>query len=504
MIDVFPDVRQAMTGLQLALHAADRIGLGPAPGDIERIRSLGYENFIEQQLQPDDIPQPDGLARRLAALPTWRMSAAELFRQHAPQAHKIAEGKPSPAERMALRKQMQHVAREAAVARMAQAVGSPAQLQETMTDFWFNHFNVFAQKDLDLVWVGAYEREAIRPHVFDRFETLLRATAKHPAMLFYLDNWMNTAPGSAGAHGRFDGINENYAREVMELHTLGVDGGYTQADVVALAHLLTGWGFTPGREAVREARLEKRDPRSSLGGFIFDPDRHDPSAQTLLGRTFDTGDADDGEAALTMLANHPATARHIAIKLCQYFVADKPEPALVAALSKTFLDTGGDTAAVLRTLFFSRSFREPTKFGTKFKTPYRFVVSAARASGVEVTNMRPLLATLIQLGQPLYGCQTPNGYAATEEAWLSPDALLKRINFAIALGAGRLPLTSADQTLDDNVPKTAAGGATPLDSDIVIAARGGVLAAKTRAAIATAPAPLKAGLVLGSPDFMRC
>ncbi len=494
-----------MIAAELALHAADRIGLGPAPGDVEHIRSLGYEEFIERQLRPDDIPQFAGLARRLAALSTWQMTTSELFREYAPQAHKIAEGKPSPAERMVLRKQMQHVAREAAVARMAQAVGSPAQLQEAMTDFWFNHFNVFARKGLDLVWVGAYEREAIRPYVFGRFETLLRATAKHPAMLFYLDNWLNTAPESAGARGRFEGINENYAREVMELHTLGVDGGYTQADVVALAHLLTGWGFTPGREAAREARLQGRDPRSSLGGFIFDPDRHDPSAQMLLGQSFDAGDADDGEAALTMLANHPATARHIAMKLCQYFVADKPDPALVTALSKTFLDTGGDTAAVLRTLFLSQSFRKQTNFGTKFKTPYRFVVSAARASGAEVTNMRPLLATLIQLGQPLYGCQTPNGYAATEEAWLSPDALLKRINFAVALGAGRLPLTSADETLDDDAPKTApTGKTTPLDSDIIIAARGGVLAAKTRDAIATAPAPLKAGLVLGSPDFMRC
>src|SRR5260370_31382814 len=267
------------------------------------------------------------------------------------------------------------VLREAVEARMLRAIEGPRQLQEVMTAFWFNHFNIFGGKGLDNIWTGAFEENAIRPHTMGKFRTLLGATAHHPGMLFYLDNWQNTAPGSAGSKGKFEGINENYARELMELDTRGVVGGYSQADVIALGHILTGWGIPrpgggngqrgPGgptrefgplgfrrRNFMRQSPLAAADP----SGFFFDTTRHDFSSKTFLGhRIYGSGIA-EGEHALEILARSPATATHLRFKLAQYFVADDPPTPLVTRLANRYLATDGDIRAVLKLMLTSAEF----------------------------------------------------------------------------------------------------------------------------------------------------
>jgi hypothetical protein len=248
-----------------------------------------------------------------------------------------------------------------------------------MVDFWFNHFNVNAYDGYDQLWIGNYEEAAIRPHALGHFRDLLLATAHHPAMLYYLDNESNTAPGSPNARGLFAGLNENYARELMELHTLGVDGGYTQDDVATLARILTGWGFDYHNLSV-----------GSGSAFSFDASRHDAGDKIFLGQRIPAGGEEQGVAAIDILARSPATAHHLAFELAQYFVADNPPPALVDRLAQRFLDSDGDIKAVMADLLSSREFRDSA--GQKYKTPYQYVLSAARAAGVEVNNPRRSLA----------------------------------------------------------------------------------------------------------------
>lgn len=473
-----------------ALHVLNRLGFGPAPGDVGRVEAMGIDNYIRQQLHPESIPLPAALSDRLQQFDTLRLTPAQLFLQYGPPRKGKGE-KPDPDAVKAARLRARVVVEQAAQARLLRAIESPRQLQEVMVDFWFNHFNVFAGKGLDYLWVGAYEEEAIRPYVLGRFRDLLEATAKHPAMLFYLDNWLNTAPGSPGARGRFEGLNENYAREVMELHTLGVNGGYTQADVIALAHVLTGWGIRPAWAGGSEQ------------GFFFDARRHDFEDKVFLGRLIKGGGEEEGEAALDLLARSPATARHISYELAQYFVSDDPDPDLVDQLARRFQDTDGDIRAVLDTLFHSPQFWAPRSVGRKFKTPYQYVVSAVRASGEPVANFRPLLGTLYQLGQPLYGCQTPDGYKNTQAAWLNPDAMTRRLSFATALGSGRLPLAATSPGAPGEIAMQAMSAKTqPLDSKRLLDTLDLAPSSGTAAAVADAPKPLKAMLILGSPEFM--
>ncbi|MBC7686279.1 MAG: DUF1800 domain-containing protein, partial [Bdellovibrionales bacterium] len=351
---------------------------------------------------------------------------------------------------------LQAMTRQSAEARLVRAIHSPRQLEEVLVDFWYNHFNVFAGKGLDRALVASYERDAIRPFVFGSFRQLLGATARHPAMLYYLDNQLS----KAGA------LNENYARELMELHTLGVDAGYTQKDVTELARMLTGWSYD-------QRALIRRDE-----GFRFDGRRHDQGTKAWLGVQVPPNGQAEGDYALDVLARHPATARRISYKLAQYFVHDTPPPALVARMARTWGETDGDLRAVLRTLLSSDEFMAPDAIGAKFKTPYQYVLSAARASGAGVEDMTPLLQSLAQLGMPLYGCVTPDGYKNTEAAWLNPGALTRRIGFATAMG-GKLDATQLESAIG--------AGITP----------------RTRAMVAASPAPLRAAMLLGSPDFMQ-
>ncbi len=478
-----------------AMHVLNRLGYGPAPGELEKVRAMGVEKYIARQLSPDSIPLPEILDRQLDGLETLHMDPVRLFKEYGPPLKRNRQVDPEAAREA--RERARIIMEQAVQARLWRAVESPRQLQEVMVDFWFNHFNVFAAKGLDHLWVGAYEEQAIRPYALGRFRDLLGATARHPAMLFYLDNWQNTAPNSPGARGKQQGLNENYARELMELHTLGVDGGYTQDDVVALARILTGWGL--GRPRGRDI---------NKGGFFFDPKRHDFSDKTFLGQTIRGSGVAEGEAALDILARNPATARHISFELAQYFVADEPPSALVERLRRRFLDTDGDIRAVLDTLFHSPEFWDQKYYGNKFKTPYQYVISTVRATGMKVVNVRPLYGMLMQLGMPLYGCLTPDGYKNTRDAWLNPDAMTRRISFATALAGGRLPVAQPDResgvmrnkTSDMKPGDTPAG--EPANDVELVRTLGGHFSPPTQSAINAAPGPLHAALILGSPEFM--
>jgi uncharacterized protein (DUF1800 family) len=336
------------------------------------------------------------------------------------------------------------------------------QLEERMVDFWFNHFNVSQQKG-QVKWLfGPYERDVIRPHALGRFDELLLATARSPAMLAYLDNAVSYADlryvppaqkarmedaalkaarrqppfgRKAKGKGGAKGLNENYARELLELHTLGVDGAYSQQDVVEAARVLTGWGFQgpqPGRQG------KKKGPLAAPFTFVFRNERHDQGEKTVLGRRFGAGQA-QGEAMLAMLARHPATARHLAAKLCRSFVADDPPSALVEKVAAAYLGSDTDIRATLRAVFESPEFLDPRYRNAKVKTPLEFVVSGLRISGAEEVDWKRIDKTLSAMGQPLYRCEPPTGYDDTAGAWLSSSALLDRMNFAVLLKNARRP-----------------------------------------------------------------
>jgi uncharacterized protein DUF1800 len=496
-----------------ALHVLNRIAYGPRPGDLDRVVQIGVNSYIDEQLHPDAIPLPEPLTRRLEALTQGEMSQADLittYRRVIKAAMNDGTGG-APGGGVAIRNALyKKMAVHFGELRLIRAIESPRQLEEVMDEFWFNHFNVVAGKGLDHVLIADYEREAIRPYVLGKFRDLLGATAKHPAMLFYLDNWLSSAasvdarPRIAGTKAEISGLNENYARELMELHTLGVDGGYTQQDVTVLARMLTGWSFNPQLAGTGST-------------FRFVARLHDFGDKAWLGRPVEVRGEAEGEWALDVLASHPATAHHIAYELAQYFVADDPPAALVERIAGRFVESDGDIRAVLATLFASPEFRDPANFGAKFTTPYQYVVSAMRATGIEVRNVRPLLATLTRLGMPLYGCQSPDGYKNTQDAWLSPDALAQRISFATALGLGKIPLARIidDGIADDpyargapaaspEVERAGSDGGMPLDSTALLVTLGEKISPQVRSRIAAADPPsLRAALVLGGPDFMR-
>jgi uncharacterized protein (DUF1800 family) len=529
-----------MIGAQRPLHALNRIAFGPSPGDVEALRQRGVERYIAQQLDPASISEPVELANRIVSLRTLRMSPVELFVEFQQPIRQA--GKDDPDARKAARREARQVIMEAIEARIVRAVYGVRHLQEVMTAFWFNHFNVFGGKGLCSIWSGAFEEEAIRPHTMGRFRDLLGATAKHPAMLFYLDNWQNTAPHAPGTHGKFDGINENYARELMELHTLGVNGGYSQNDVIALAHILTGWGLMKrgaGMKARQPFAARNFQPRphrlfgpfgfrdwprrapdhqpGSTGvvgqyGFFFDTGRHDFSAQSFLEREIPGGGIDQGEQALDLLAQSPVTANHLSYQLAQYFVADEPPPALVKRMASRYLAADGNIREVLAELFASSEFWDQKNYASKFKTPYEYVISSLRATGAPIVNVLPLAGTLAQLGMPLYGCQTPDGYKNTREAWLNPDAMMTRLSFATALGSGRLPLDrrpNGDFGALAGLKKSGAarpvsfnGNMEPPDPARLAMTLNDQFSPRTAEAVESAPAQLRAPLILGSPEFM--
>lgn len=482
-----------------ALHALNRLAYGPRPDDLAAIRREGAQawlaSFLAVQLEPQSLALPAPLQARLDGLDTQQLSQAELlarFRrvlQVAGALPSAGQGAPQPEELQASarREYVRPVVLQAAEARLVRAIESPAQLHEVLVAFWFNHFNVFVGKGPVSVLAGAYEREAIRPHVLGRFRNLLGATAKHPAMLVYLDNAQSVRTGfqTPAMRGPFNpsaaqlrGLNENYARELMELHTLGVDGGYTQHDVSELARIFTGW------------TVDQRGARSGRPGslFVFDPGRHDTGTKHWLGHTVYPEGQAEGEMALDVLAAHPSTARHVGFKLAQAFVADQPPQALVTRLANRFLASEGDLKAVTRELVTADEFWQVERFGAKFKTPYHYLISSLRALGAATPpDVQPLLQVLAQAGMPLYGAPTPDGYRDVASAWMNPEALVQRVQFATSLSArrarqGERPEADALRLLDSLGP---------------------LLGAATRETVAAEPVSMRLALLLSSPEFMR-
>ena len=443
-------------------HTLNRLTFGARPGDAEAVKKLGLKKWIDRQLHPSSIAESPRLDEKLADLKTLPMSAAELVDAYPPPPviRAIAEGKATLPDDPAKRDQLsalvaiynrrknasaekltpaqrktlllnpppgQTVAGELVEAKLYRAVYSERQLNEVMADFWFNHFNVFLDKGADRYLTTSYEREAIRPYVLAKFGDLLRATAHHPAMLFYLDNWQSTVVGK----GRAKGLNENYARELLELHTLGVDGGYTQQDVIEVARCFTGWTIRP----------DGRGRAGLYGGeFHFAPRLHDDGEKTVLGVKIAAGGGQqDGERVLDILMHHPSTARFIARKLALRFVADNPPAELVDKLAAVFTKSDGDIARVMAALFESREFWSEGAYQSKMKSPLELVVSAVRAAGADVERPLALANLLKTMGQPLYRKQEPTGYSNNGEDWSNSAALLARLNFAVALEQNKAP-----------------------------------------------------------------
>ncbi|WP_353931044.1 DUF1800 domain-containing protein [Okeanomitos corallinicola TIOX110] len=504
------------------LHVINRLSFGSAPGDIQKVESLGINGYIKQQLSPDSIPEPESLTRQLAQMKTLSLNPV----QRVQYATTISQGVTSKKEKkQALMGKSREIFQETVTSRLLRATSSNRQLQEVMVDFWYNHFNVSSAKGRNRIWVGAYEQEAIRPHTMGRFRDLLGATAHHPAMLLYLDNAKNKVNNRPDAKKKTDGLNENYARELMELHTLGVDGGYTQQDVIALAKIFSGWGV-------------ETDHNSNGSGFKFNSRHHDASDKVFLGHKIKGQGKAEGEEALDILARSPATARHISFKLAQYFVNDRPPETLVKKLSQTYLATDGNIREVLNTLFQSSEFWDQKNFNSKFKTPYQYAISVVRATGMELKNERPILELFGQLAMPLYRCESPDGYKNTKEAWLNPDAMTRRLNFATAIAQGNLQISSLPPSKNPNQIKKpkpqktlppsqkdnlnivkpskknqpgnrrntqtkAATKSIPVDYKQLMMTLGNSFSPQTQNAIASSPQEIRGGLILGSPEFMQ-
>ena len=511
------------------VHLLNRIGYGPRPSDVERVRQLGIREYIEQQLHPERIAD-EGMPARLDRMTTLALSTSELlerFQQPNVQARRARQqaaannpsgSPPQPPMRDPKMQPPNLPLVELSEHKLLRAIYSDRQLEQVLTDFWFNHFNVDARKGPVRMMLTEYEREAIRPNVLGRFRDLLGATAKSPAMLFYLDNWMSSDPKAditaqrraqrnplqplrpqpprrplaptPPANGQRRGLNENYARELMELHTLGVDGGYTQKDVTEVARAFTGWTI--------------RNPRVR-GDFVFEPRIHDDKEKVVLGHKIRGGGQKDGEQVLDILAGHPSTARFISTKLARRFVGDTPPSALVERMAARFTATRGDLRDVLRTLLTAPEFLAPALYATKTKTPFEFVVSAVRATDAPLNDVRPLVRSLQDLGMPLYQCQPPTGYKDTADAWVNTGALVARMNFAQTLAnapsfgvrSDRDRSTFERRTVDERrTPERRTTGVDPLI--------GLDVSETTRSTIARATTARQAlALTLGSPEFQK-
>ena len=471
------DVRELPADQQI-IQALSRLTFGAKPGDVQKVRAIGLDNWIDQQLHPDKIDDSaiEGFVSRYSVLNQDQNSLVQQYAQQQRERRQVRAARAdstrpmNPADSMAMRQQLQQqfnltrqVVTQLQSSRVARAVASERQLQEVMTDFWENHFNIYAQKGgPEPYYLKDFDENVIRPHALGKFRDLLEAVSKSPAMLFYLDNARSmadsTRPTLAGRNGggirvipmrrgalgamraaqqmqrqqqqqqlqrQRQGLNENYGRELLELHTLGVDGGYTQQDVINVARAFTGWTIQPPAQG---------------GGFIFRPQVHDAGDKIVLGHKLAAGRGEeDAEDVLDILAKSPATAHFISFKLARRFVSDSPSKALVDHAAQVYLKTDGDIREVLRAIITSPEFFSQQAFHTKVKTPFEVVVSAMRSLNA-VPDSTPRTAQVIAfLGQPIFGHQAPNGWPETGDAWMNTGAILNRINFGMAAAAGRLP-----------------------------------------------------------------
>ena len=614
------------------VHALNRLGYGPRPGDVQRVKDMGLGKWIDRQLHPESL-NDSPLEARLAHFSTLGMSSEALLQKFprpqvaakregiSPQEYRKEQQEKRQAEQRDAETQQsadgqqqmtgqdsgtsgqptgdsqqsesaqpsgnsppsgnngsaqamapdelaeillpgaknlknqngpgnpmmnyeqiqtpQRVIAELTMAKMDRAVYSEKQLYEQMVDFWFNHFNVFAGKGEDRWLLTSYERDTIRPHAMGKFRDLLEATAKSPAMLFYLDNWQSADPkawarlqqeqaerrayrarfgGPFGGPRRFPpavpnpnqakrqerGLNENYGRELMELHTLGVDGGYSQQDVVEVARCFTGW-------TIRQPQI---DPE-----FWFNDRLHDPNPKIVLGHKINAGGMRDGEEVLDLLARDPHTAHHLALEIARHFVSDNPPDALVERMTQTYQSTDGDIRAVLHTMIYSPEFWSRDAYGAKIKTPFELVASAARAVGAEIDVPLALVQWTGRIGEPLYQCQPPTGYADKADAWVSTGALLNRLNYSLALAGNRLPGVRTDvrellggdasgepgAVLDQAIAVLLSGEVSPQTRETLEKQMNDprVLQASLDDPITQVNTGMIAGLVLGAPEFQR-
>jgi uncharacterized protein (DUF1800 family) len=418
-----------LTEQQKILLVFNRFGYGPRPGDVDRIEKIGLPSYLRQQLSPETIPDLD-VEKQLRDFPTLSMTTSQIMSEFSDPDQKL-----SPEMQKEMFPPYKRPARlllELQEGKLIRAISSERQLQEVMVDFWFNHFNVFWGKDADRRMVTSFERDAIRPHALGTFRDLLMATARHPAMLFYLDNWMSVRKdmpqGGAGQGQR--GLNENYARELLELHTLGVEGGYTQKDVIEVARCFTGWSI---------------DQPNKIGSFVFRPLAHDNGEKVVLGHRIAPGGGErDGAEVIEILARHPSTATFIATKLVRRFVSDDPPYGLVQRVAETFKQTDGNIRLLLVTIINSPEFFAAVNYRGKIKTPFEFVASAVRAANGTTDGSPALVAAVAQTGEPLYLASAPNGYPDTAGPWLNSASLLNRMNFLSSLMANQLPGVRVD------------------------------------------------------------
>ncbi len=475
----------AALDLQAARHLLDRFAFGPRPGDPERVAGLGLEAWLAAEL--DATPLED--AELGAALEPYRAALAppsELVEGWLG-ADALTLGMDGRELNSKLEPYFRDHLANLALTILTRDVSSQRQLLEVMVDFWSNHFNVFAPKGLVRVFAGDYVERVLRPLALGRFEDLLVATARHPAMLVYLDNATNSVQG---------GLNENYARELLELHTLGVAGGYDQNDVVNVARILTGWSLTrPGQ------------PGTPLE-FRFRAGRHDRGAKVVLGQGFPAGGGEgEGLRLLQWLAHRPATAHHLATKLCRRFVADDPPASCTAAAERSYLESGGEIRAVLTAIVHDQSFWSVKTRGRKLKKPLELVASALRICGARPDGTTQLAQTLRRLGEPLLEESVPTGYPETEAEWASSGGLLHRMSFASDLGLGRLE--GARVELANLLPDGAVDALLARGNELFLSRGGGEQTLRAiRAELLLQPEPLErrqlaAALFLGSPEFQR-
>jgi uncharacterized protein (DUF1800 family) len=585
------------------LHALNRLGYGPRPGDVERVKQMGLAKWIDRQLNPKSIDD-SAVEARLNIYPTLTKTTAQLMAEYpnpkqatkqaeqakqAPTQVQIAQNqaddaitamsrqmdggsgetndasgnngamktaadtpspmKLNPATRGAGKrdplgmdpnavpraisdgsKRPQRVVEELAMAKMTRAIYSERQLQQVMDDFWLNHFNVFAGKGEVKWYLTSYERDVIQPNTFGKFKDLVTDTAKSPAMLFYLDNFLSADPNAAQRQAmeramrqqmrrgpyalpprqpqaqnkkQQRGLNENYGRELMELHTLGVDGGYTQKDVTEVARCFTGWTIDKPRE---------------IAQFKFDDKLHDPDPKVVLGKKIHAGGIKDGEEVIDLLTKNPNTAKFISTKLARRFVADTPPPALVERMTKSFEKSGGDIREVMRTMIYSPEFWSRDAYRAKVKTPYELVVSSVRALGTDVDTPMPLVQWVGRIGEPLYQCQPPTGYSDKAETWVNSGALLNRLNFSLALAGNKVrgsrsdvvallgsdsendPRKTLDRAVEVFLGEAAPGTVDTLQKQLE---NPQVVQAKLDDPVKQVDLGVVTGLVLGAPEFQR-
>lgn len=585
MSSAFPYAKMGLTDRQAAAHLLSRFTYGATPADIDAAIKMGLENWFNRQLQAN--AKDEVLGKRLTSFQTLNMSNEEaveqfvrngqLLRMAAEDGVISKDSLQKDTNKEAYRKKLQAYAaskglkpqkeliKEFISHKILRSIYSENQLQEVMTEFWFNHFNVSFTKPQSIPFIPSYERDVIRPNALGSFNTLLLATAKSPAMLMYLDNFSSSGENSKMAARqnqpakakRPKGLNENYAREVMELHTLGVDGGYTQQDVTEAARVFTGWTIYPRGESagagmIQKALQQKGEANLRAAGFViekdflFTPNRHDDGSKKVLGKTFPAGGGyQEGVELLSMLARHSSTAKFISRKLAIRFASDNPSPELVSKLSDTFLQTDGDISRMLRTLVSSQEFWSPESIRQKIKSPFELTVSALRVLEADVRQPHHLFEWMNRMGQKIYFYQAPTGFPDKGEYWINTGALLNRMNFGLALATGKIPGIKFDVLgLNRNHEPGSANEALEAYANLFLPERELMptlerltpllndpqLPEKVQAAAATAPAPPEQddpldasegdmhsgitdnndyrlsqviGIILGSPEFQR-